>query len=98
MDSIPAPTKLLSYQHFKRVLVLHSEPLFQLNDSCVVPTQGGLANHWGHLGAVLPNKAWIPGTVSGITVADHGIGAGRQQSTPPNRLGNFRATARHSFS
>jgi hypothetical protein len=36
------------------------------------PTQGGLANHWGRRGAVLPNKARIPGTVSGITVADHG--------------------------
>jgi len=31
-----------------------------------------VANHWGRLGAVLPNKARIPGTVSGITVADHG--------------------------
>ena len=31
-----------------------------------------VANHWGRLGAVLPNKARIPGTVSSITVADHG--------------------------
>jgi len=50
--------------------VFHSELLFQFNDSCVVPTQGKLANHWGRLGAVLPNKARIPGTVSSITVAD----------------------------
>jgi len=32
---------------------------------------GGLENRWGRLGAVLPNKARIPGTVSSITVADH---------------------------
>jgi len=31
-----------------------------------------LENRWGRLGAVLPNKARIPGTVSSITVADHG--------------------------
>ena len=72
MGSIPAPTNFLSYQHFKRLLVFHSELLFQLNDPCVVPRQGGLANHWGRLGAVLPNKARIPGAVSGVTVADHG--------------------------
>jgi hypothetical protein len=33
---------------------------------------GGLENRWGRLGAVRPNKARIPGTVSSITVADHG--------------------------